>query len=222
MRGYLAGLGTMGVQVVGALVLLAVVSGLLVFDGGLGRPGEREPGTLDEGGIERVAREAAPAAAAVAEEPARGSRARALPAARAAMLGPVDARGARADVAMTGEGGQEGGPGTLINLFSGPPPPSRARCLLRMPVEEALRCPLESLDAAEASLARSLVTGLNDTTARLNATTAELTDATTQITAGAAHSVGKLDPRLGRTISDTSSKLCLDGCAGASAGTGER
>lgn len=77
---------------------------------------------------------------------------------------------------------------------------------------------MESLDESQPSLARSLVSGLNDTTTRLNATTAELTDATTQITAGMAHSLEKFDPRPGQTVDNTSSELCHDSCAGASTG----
>ena len=93
-RAYIAGLGTTGILVASALLLLAVVSTLVAFRGWPGTDVADDIGNLvvreserplAVQGPARVAREAAPAAGAVAETPAPGTAA----AAAAAAAGPA-------------------------------------------------------------------------------------------------------------------------------------
>ena len=98
-RAYIASIGTTGVLIASAVVLLLVGSALVAFNGwpGGGGNGERDSVVVEDGSIvlegpEQVAADAAPAAAAVAAVPAPGT-----PAAVAAAQGvPVAESGAPA------------------------------------------------------------------------------------------------------------------------------
>ena len=202
VKGYITSLGTMGILVSGALVLLAVVGALIAFNGWPGVGGDQEIGSLVVDGPERIAREAAPAAGAVAESPAPRARTSRTP--RAALLPHSAPRGARGGTAAAfrDDGGSDRccDPGTVISAEPRDLPPLAARCLLHLPVEGPLRCPVKSLRETEAPVTRALV--------------ARLSDATSQFTAVAVTSLDRLDPRLHRTVTDAG-RLCFGSCPGS-------
>lgn len=186
-RAYIAGLGTTGVLVASAILLLAVVSTLVAFRGWPGTDFTEDIGNLIVGdtarrvalqdGPARVAREAAPAAGAVAETAAPDTAARtAAPAATApqpARRGPSQSNVAprrRSDI--PDESRLQ--PGVDIGGVLAEGSPSADTLLPGTPVDDEVQ-----------------------------RVTAGLGDATQGVTDGLGQTVGTLSPPLGATLVDT-------------------
>ena len=185
-RTYIGGLGTTGVLVVSALLLLAVGSTLVAFRGWPGIGVTEDIGNLFVGDSERpravegparVARQAAPAAAAVAETPAPGT------AAAASIPAPATPAAPTATVA---------------------PPTTRRPPRSGFRSEGRLR-PGTSFEPSVQNQARSPLSPLPDTpvAAGVQRVTNGLGDATQGLTDGLGQTVGRLSPPLGATLTDT-------------------
>ena len=183
-RAYIAGLGTTGVLVASAVLLLAVVSTLVAFRGWPGSDAAEDTGNLIVGeseralvvrGPARIAREAAPAAGAVAETAAPGTAA---------------AASARAPRTAAGPTRPEGGRRPPVEL-----PPCR-RCTPELPEPERPRPP----DPPDPPPETPVAAELQRLTSGLGATTQGVTD-------GLGQTVGTLSPPLGQTLIDTGQVL---------------
>ena len=186
-RAYIAGLGTTGVLVASALLLLAVVSALVAFRGWPGTDVGEDIGNLIVGdtdrslavqdGPARVARDAAPAAGAVADTAAPGTAA-ATPAAVPTASQLARRRSSQSNVA----------------------PRPRAQ----IPDDSRLRggTDIEGVLNDRSSSAGVL---LPDTpvSAELQRVTTGLGDATEGVTDGLGQTVGGVSPPLGQTLVDT-------------------
>lgn len=184
-RAYIASLGTTGVLLASAVLLLAVVSTLVAFRGwpgtGLAEDighlvvGEQER-AVPLGGPKEAARNAAAAAAAVARTPARGS------AAAAPRPAPRTSREPQRPVTPPGRGGARDfrlRPRQRTRIPTPRPPQPRPR-------------------------PRSPVLVLPDTpvTAEVERLTTGLADATQSVTDDLGQTVGGLSPPLGVTVTD--------------------
>lgn len=203
-KGYIAGISIMGLLVAGALVLLAVVSVIVAFNGWPGTGASDRQARVAPPRPKPTPPEATPAAAPLVSAlavrpPTRAASPRPAPPPASP---PVDVPTGTA--VADGDDDDQGPPNPATSASwvgdSSPPPPDR--CSLTLPVEGPLRCPLETLIEAEASIASGLARELND--------------ATSQLTAGLAQSLGRVDPRLGQTITDVGG-LCLGSCAASGA-----
>ena len=187
-KAYIAGVGTTSVLVASALLLLAVVSTLVAFNGwpgtglaeSIGNLVVDEPEGLPADPPVQVATAASAAAAGVASVPAPGSAAAGGPAA------PTGLTGAGVPVAITPGGG--GG---------GPPPDGRDPQLRDDPVPP----PKPVLDEPGGLLPQSPVSdGVSRLTGGLGDTTQGLTD-------GLGNSVAQLNPGLGQVLINSGRSL---------------
>lgn len=188
-RAYIAGIGTTGVLVASAVLLLAVVSTLVAFRGWPGTDVADDIGNLVVGGSERplavqegparVAREAAPAAGAVAESPAPGT------AAAAAAPAPEPAAPAARP------------PSPIVFL-----PPRRGQTQFRAEarLEQRSNAELAPSDRARGSDGLLPETPVS---AQIERVTTGLGDATQNVTDGLGRTVGGLSPPVGATLVDT-------------------
>jgi hypothetical protein len=187
-RAYLAGLGTTGVLLASALLLLAVVSTLVAFRGWPGSDVTEDIGNLVVGeperrlavdeGPARVAADAAPAAGAVAETPASGTPAAALESPIAAAI----------EVSRTP---------TQSSV------PTRQGATVRDDVElrqgTTVQRPRDEVgDGSAASLLPQ-----TPVSAQVQEVTSGLGDTTQGMTDGVGHTVGTLSPPLGNAVVDT-------------------
>lgn len=188
-RAYIASLGTTGVLVASAVLLLAVVSALVAFRGWPGTGFAEDIGhlvvgeperTLPVGGPRQAARNAAPAAAAVARRPAPGTAAAAR--ASAARTAPVRTRPVTptppTPPGPQGERDFRARPPGRRQIPPPPAPPPRRRTpVLVLP------------DAPVTAEVERLTNGLGDTTQGL--------------TDDLGRTVGGVSPQLGVTLTDT-------------------
>ena len=192
-RAYLASLGTTGVLVASAILLLAVVSTLVAFQGWPGTEVDEGIGNLVVGGPERpvavgparVASEAAPAAGAVAESAAPGTAA-----AAAAASAVADTGAAPAPVSSAGGEIRRPNPGTGRDLR-----------------EEARLQPGPDAGQGTGNLGDRTPTGglLPETpvSAEVQRVTSGLGEATQGLTDTLGQTVGGISPPLGATLTDT-------------------
>lgn len=186
-RAYLAGIGTTGVLVASALLLLAVVSTLVAFRGWPGTDVTEDIGNLFVGGSDRplavegparVAERAAPAAGAVADTPAPGTAAAAAsappPVPAAAPVRTLTQRTTR-------------GPTNLRLRSEGRLRPNTS---FEPPVQDQTRSPLSLLPDTPVG-------------AQVQRVTSGLGEATQGVTDGLGQTVGQLSPPLGATLTDT-------------------
>jgi hypothetical protein len=187
-RAYIAGLGTTGVLVGSALLLLAVVSTLVAFRGWPGTDVAEDIGNLVVGDSERplavqdgparVAREAAPAAGAVAETAAPGT-----------------AAAASAPAARTTAGSSRTRPRTIV--------PPRERVVFRDDGRlEQQGSTTEPNPLSDRAGPGSLLPQ-TPVSAEVQRVTSGLGDATQGLTDGLGQTVGQLSPPLGDTLTDT-------------------
>lgn len=182
-KAYIAGVGTTGVLVASAVLLLAVVSALVAFQGWPGTDLSDDvsslvvdaPKRLEVSGPVQVARNASPAAAAVADAPVPGTAASGI----GAVVPSIDSSRAAAP---------------RLPL----PPGSENR--LGPPVPPDTFVPISSAPVNEPS---GLLLPDSPLTPQVRRVTDGLGDATQGLTDDLGNEVGALNPQLGQTVGDT-------------------
>jgi hypothetical protein len=182
-NAYIASFGTTGVMVASSLLLLAIVSTLVAFNGWPSAGGliddiesvvvNDQPPSVQIGGPAQLAADAAPAAAAVASTPAASAGPASDAAATPGASGPPGA---------IGPGGGGNTPRTLVRQ---PEPPSRSPA------------PSSSGASAPAAPVARQVQGI----------TGSLGDTTENVTGMLGATVGVLSPGLGKTVTDAGKAL---------------
>lgn len=185
-RAYIAGVGTTGVLVASAVLLLAVVSALVAFQGWPGTDLSDDvsslvvdaPNRLEVNGPVQVARNASPAAAAVADAPVPGTAASGI----GAVVPFIDSSRAAAPQLPPP-------PGSADPLGPGDPPvpPDRFVPIARDPVDDP----------------SGLLLPDGPLTPQVRRVTDGLGDATQGLTDDLGNKVGALSPQLGETVTDT-------------------